>query len=953
MNGTTKGDHEDNDNDVTDYQTFCRALGEALRQQQQGQQHGTREEDGVLLAHTFRELHFDEPHGLSIRGIQLLTKALVSDTTPSSTTTSQPQTLYCLNDRFLSCLSQALEPLQREPSQPQSQQEEEPESPAVLLAAATTTATTINNQNDKDTTPLSYSQALAHLAWTIFGRIPWQVLTCTTSSSASSLPATIHALLGTYRGSQLLPTTTTTTTTREDDHEEEASRERTVDHQDHGDDHDHNPVLPVQFGTNGHAPSPMDYHDDLDEVWAEESDPSDYSYTDNDNDNVNNDNPHATEDWFGNLTDDTSRHDQPPPLTSYTDVAQAITNLLSQLTFTTLAPLLQSTTTTTTTSTSFTNCDWKRLSISETLVQLSLLLLLPSTNHNNHDQATTCPTTVWDELQLLCETPPPPTTSLVLPSNHWQRLALRPIHVFRDAAHYVLDITITTTSSTTSLYTTATPFLLTDYWQFLKALLQVDTVVTTTTAPSNTTTTNTTNTATSLAPATLLGLGLLSQFCNALLENSTNITNNHHYVMLRDFQKLVLTCCDELTHILEQVSSNTNGWGTAENGPSDREGRTTVAWAMSSVLQVLSMPPTSPTKGLATADYQVLLNSGLLGQWLQWWKTSREALVANVTDPQHQQHQQPPTDKVLATIHQAIQRSIFDMALVSPKLVGKYAWRYPGFASMVTTISTDTTNNNDRDALVDAFFWNLLSLELIAQEGPSAATGRVQWKAKPTNGKAPIPPQGPPSLSQCQDNARRCFQTICQQVVEVVSGWIAGQDNTTSCISGSSPVMSTVLIRQQHTLALFCELVDRLHSDRLLSATFTERLMADSERSLQSFLQEHLFGVLPGLLVQWKSPTFAKGTGKDDDHRLPKVKEDDVDEEEEGTQTDRSLVQPSSSSSTPTNANRLSLQVQNDSIVALRKSLKIVQSILDSAVSAPGDKVNSAFQRQSLSSKAD
>ena len=103
---------------------------------------------------------------------------------------------------------------------------------------------------------------------------------------------------------------------------------------------------------------------------------------------------------------------------------------------------------------------------------------------------------------------------------------------------------------------------------------------------------------------------------------------------------------------------------------------------------------------------------------------------------------------------------MLDLCAASPALLGKYAWRFPNFASTVTSSEAAT-------GLVDVLLWNLFGIHLSATSGTSSTTCRIQWK----NTKAADSTKDAPSAKECQQTAWSAFQDLCQQVRTTLDEW--------------------------------------------------------------------------------------------------------------------------------------------------------------------------------------
>ncbi|GKY93740.1 hypothetical protein MPSEU_000341100 [Mayamaea pseudoterrestris] len=783
---------------------YAKAIAEALRQAEDSP---PSRDAHVLLEETYRQLCYDCPIGLSSTACLQLGKILLGEE-KSYRKLEYDADLYILSDRLLNGLLQALDKIER-PS-------------AIVPPAMDEASTEPVAQHESFVQPLTdqdADSALATLAWNIFGRIPLKVLTAGSLKEAAKY-------VGTYRGNPV------------DLHERDNTAIRDPPEQPNelpdADD------IPIVANGNGHVI--LDGNDNMNEVWAEESDGSEFEF-ESDRFHV-----HA------HLHHDESVTTAIRQADSWLQVAQSITNLLSYLSFTKLSSMSMT--------------HWKRLEISNHLSQLSFMLLLqqPSTELLN-----------------------------VFPPEHWQRLALYPIHYFRDATlHHTND-------------------LLNDYLQFLSTLMQIQTT-TNVSLPST------------LMPCTILGVSLLSALCSSLLGESKQ-QRKANLAHIKTARQAILEGSDDLTIILETAMSEQTA-----SSQSDHAASAVLPWTFLSLWQVVVASCGNVSPALENAHAQTLLNTGLFRQWLQWWE---RLVVAGDDEACH-----------------VVQESIFDLCLVSPNLLGKYAWRFPGFAGRVCQIRNDSSQQVDTDIelasasrLVDAILWNLLAADFA--DAPSAPT--ITWKKKTKDDAIPMT-LPPPLLSTCQDAAWTGFQLICELATESITDWKRRR-------VGGLPA-STKLELQRKAVVSFMTLMDRLVStSQLLSEDFLTRITGAASYSqsppISAMVRLSCLEPIHDIILKWPSASLepmqakVKCTDTDGDVAV------NVSGTAASTQELRTIEEANNQTADPgARKARLDHQAINDAIRQLRRSLKSFQSLIDVAVNNKRQGHTTKYG-SSMSSKAD
>ena len=848
-------DSSDNEDNVEFRSNYAKALAQALRQ---AQEETDKAPPAAVLRHeTYRQFCFDDPV-VGAAGCRSLAKALLEKEKKDTTVTMTTMTQYALSERFVNGLQQLLVASTTTAS---ASAEQAPAPPAENDASTTTTAENDNadtlnldeplfvstvQQLEGGGTTSSAGAAHATLAWTVYGRIPLAVCTADTLQAAA-------IFLGSYRGAdivdnsndhddveavvdQLLDATIVSTQTNTTDN---------VNASDNDSGDSASSVAQSQSNDNGltTTPRPMPPVDET-EVWAAESDASDFDF--GDEMQLQQQQQLDLTHWnWTELDTDPYHLSTVPADTTWKNVAQAVTNLVSSLQFSTTLGNLAA-------------ADWKALRISESLTQLTLLLfVVPNDSVGG----------VWREW----------------PATHWQQLGLQPLTCFRDAAlHY------TRHHGETALSASAVT-VWQDYLHLLLTMVQVHHAAQASTGVYTPCTSNMASPPVAddsiVAPATWVGCSSLSALCNHCIDNNKTSSNsgsnlsvgnrrkNANRQLVTSVQECVLQCCDDLTFLLETTANSEVGVSLA------------IQWTFLAFFQVLSISTASAASvtgkpPLSNAQAQILLNSGLFRQWLVWWEKMDPASA--VCGP--------------------VQQSIFSLCAASPTLLGKYAWRLPGLAARVTTtVKAATKDEGDQEETLDVFLWNLLGIELAQ----STTTGSVvQWKntAKNTVASTPMKPA-------CQEAAGLGFQILCQRLVEILSGWKKQRQDELP--------MPDNFVEQQRMAASFVRLVDTLLSTPLLTTLFCKSMAPDKDKPAQLAGIRTELKPIQQVLANWPQTAMSH--------------EAKVKAEEEGEE-------PAKVADADYVPRTRKPGAEDESVNALRRSVKIMQSLLDASANSDGPK---------------
>ena len=680
---------------------YAAALAEALRASETSEP-STK----VLCDETYLQLCTDDPL-VSERGCRALATALLDSHSSSSSKMNNDKNkklrCYAPSDRLVQGIQQICQRISRDPSQQSTVTVNKNESSILSHGKKKATSTNVGdddkddggttrttssgleqqqqhesflaseNRNGSNTAEATQSCAYGTLAWVVFGRIP---LLCCLSNDLTEAASWI----GSYRGPPLSPSPSNNNNNNaaaEGDDEPLGAKEQesaTTEPQ----REDATEGLPWAAARTNRESEVDNDGDSLVEVWAAESDPSDYGY---DSGWDPQQQMGELDAWATSVQVDPHELSQPPSDTQWSDVIHAVTSLLRELQFSKLSGL--------------TLIEWRREKMADYLTQLILTLLLPHPSSSPLFHRPSLSTTANGVVKIPEQ------------EGHWQQLALQPLHVFRDAV---------------AMYPEA---LMGEYLSLLQHLLQVDHQleshhrqqgeVTTQSSTSHN------NKRTTIAPATWIGLSCLSSVCRDYLETQ-------HASTLRT---CILQLPDDLCAILEK----------SEKG----DATATIPWVFLPLFRMLSSRgggggSRSPARLAASSilsntQAQVLLNSGLFRQWLLWWErqsTTDNSDNTNATSP----------------VKHAMEYNLFHLCLLAPTLLGKYAWRFPGFAAEVTNPTVPTISQQQQHVdkngdtteypppppppkatrSVVVLLWNLLGIQLAEQSATSGGGGLSSGK---------------------------------------------------------------------------------------------------------------------------------------------------------------------------------------------------------------------------------
>jgi len=386
---------------------------------------------------------------------------------------------------------------------------------------------------------------------------------------------------------------------------------------------------------------------------------------------------------------------------SWTDLQRAVCDLLSELSYSKLAPLSKK--------------EWKKQHVSASLTQLTLTLLVrqPSSSSSSTDNSSSTP--------------------LLEGHEELRHLGVQPLFVLRDRAmdgsrdYDALD----------------------DYLTTLQTMLAVDAAIhihspqTQDSLPS------------SLAPATIVGLSSLSALCNSRDYLQSSKANR------QKIRQCVLENVEDLSSIVERSIPSVQDGSHADEDEYDK----VPAWVrlvltliptfqiLTNIIQLdgthlfdhasssSSSTVMTSTNSISNAEAQLLLNSGFF-----------RALVLLFTRTQESSTKTTTTTTTSAKVaRMQLLRSILIMSVQSTNLLGKYAWRVPELSAILCQEEFQQTH------LVDTIIWSLLGTICLASGSSSRLVLR---KLGSTRCSSNIP-----TVDTCRASTMTRFPQLCRAVV--------------------------------------------------------------------------------------------------------------------------------------------------------------------------------------------
>ena len=885
------------DSDDNFLRLHAKAIAEALQQQEASEQalaggaSAAKSQRDQLVQKTYTALCHDDPRVESDFACQCLATALLD-----------PQSPYALSGPLVEGIRQLCD---RDAGE---------QTPSSTEESLTSTS---------DSSP----RGSAMLAWAIYARIP--LLCC----QASSIPE-VNSYLGSYRPPP-------PPLADDEDPSTEENRVKALASKEKNEEADRVAAMLSQPPPEEQEPMPPTTADDdnnnndfENEVWAAESDPSDFEF----------DSGFSYEQQMTDLQDsfaewmvdrsDPIKLSRPgaAPLT-WKQVRHAVMDLTSQLAYRKVQSLW-------TASASSGNKNTASASVqdmnvlagtsrgpSDLLAQFTMTLLIPP--------STGTKSSVFDS--------PDDEEDALQPQRQLQAMAWYPLWVVRDASHQ-------------------TSPLFSQYVSLLQTLIAVDA------ANNNSTSSAITNIPdASMAPATYVGLTSLSTLCQQFVKTDDNQSSQSAFSSERveHFRTLRLSIweiSDDLTHALEQEdmirkaamkearSDNEKDKGGAND---NKSGSDWIVWTLLPMFEILTNQrlltgTTIMAKAESTAQrhhqqqasqrWAGLLQSGLFKQWLLRLQSLRDESSTSVSSSSND------------ALWQLVRRSllyIIAQSIPATSALGKYAWRFPNFVSLIEIGPShqlrEASPESDRgvkdklglfsETNVDDTLWNLLSMELAG--GVSATAPTIQWKSKKSAGAAPKPL---PSRVECAQISWDGFQSLCQQVVHVLENAAQEEnkkENSTSSPgkkeikSGAKPSESQSHL-EEHLLTLraFHRFIDTIVACPMLAKLFVHDLEAvtaatdvigsEGEEAKSGGRISKYLDLIQGALSQYKAPPSEDTKAS----QQTKEKDEDAATATSEQQSPTGDVEPSLAKERSQNASL------KENIHMIRKVLKVARSLL-------------------------
>lgn len=736
------------------FRVHAKAIAEALQEREAAEQAvasgsgtATKSQKERMIHDTYVALCHDDPQVESDLACQYLATALLDPESPYALSGPLVEGVrqLCSNQEAKQTTTQSAPPAavaaeEKQSSKQDNEEEEEEEDNSTLLTASTTSST-----------PLGSSM----LAWAIFARIP--LLCCQTNNLSE-----VHPYLGSYRP----PPPPTPLSEKE-------QKIDTLKEQLQGQDADRLAELLSRAPTveeetaiavekkydpnnsTNNIASPRNNDDLEEEVWADESDPSDFEFESGfsyEQQMADFQNQFAK--WMIDRTDPI-KLSKPTDNTTWKQVRHAVMDLISQLSYRQVAFL-------------FTSSGARNLSSSligsgapaDLLTQFTMTLLVPPSSSDQRPSLYDSPDDEEDALQ---------------PQRQLQSMAWQPLWVLRDAAAAVLSV------STFSQYLT-----------LLQMLISVDAAAVGSSQPLKVSKV--------MNPATYVGLASLSALCQQFMEEADQPLmkgNSTQQTLLERYRQLRITLfntTDDLIHAMEQedrikkTAITTKTSDAIDTDSSSPLGSEWIVWTLLPYWEILTNQRlqngtviVAKAESAAQRHHQqssqqwtALLQSGLLRQWI----LRLQALQPNQTTENSGDNSSKHHWLEQQLQWQLVRRSLLYLiahSMTVTTALGKYAWRFPDFANLVqigeSFSRTSTSTQPEREELdsfseecVDGILWNLLAMELAGNGKDAAPT--IQWKSEKS--KASKGPKAPPTREESQNVSLAGFQCLCRHVVQVL-----------------------------------------------------------------------------------------------------------------------------------------------------------------------------------------
>ena len=470
------------------------------------------------------------------------------------------------------------------------------------------------------------------------------------------------------------------------------------------------------------------------EVWAAESDPSDYDYGAGEDDNYGggerNNNNLLSSRWPGGMDDnDNDNNDdeddwfldpkslsKPDPQLNDIQTTDAISSLLHHANYNIFEPIFVS--------------DQARpnetLHVVNCLKEFVILMLLSSPSSPSSPTSSTSVV-----VQLLIE-------------HGKDHAILSPLWILRDAAMYHPE-----------QYSS-------HYLEVLQMLLAAQDQQGPSSQTENGTTTTATTATSLLSTSSIVGLSSLSSWClqqNGQQDNYKNNNKKNRNVTAVTVNAIVESMND-MSLIIEQALQPTSSPSSSslqsqpQPGSSDSDSNTKLKLSMTLVpiLEFLSgiwYNQWGPAPICRTPVAQTLLNSGFLRQILVL------ATTPVVTGSQD-------TAGSPSLLFQPLHHALWGLCVAYPKVVGKYVLRYPGTAQLVRRYVIQ--NDSTAEECVESFLWNMFSRIQCSESNPTASSpssSKIVWK---NGSKLKGQTSTPLTVDECSAVCEKAWARLCQLV---------------------------------------------------------------------------------------------------------------------------------------------------------------------------------------------
>ena len=669
----------------------------------------------------YRSLCFDDPmidtkiqSNISIV-VSSLCRQLLATTSKSTTTTTKD---YALSNRFVNGIIHVC--------QRQNQQREDD---VIEMDSKTTTTNTtkkeqrkhsdkdddlLSNQNEKNVArqpaPI-FSTSMAKLTFCVLIQMPLQIC-----QNMQNLPVA-RKFLGSYRGNEIVSAGGQQKQPEEENkstHKGQSTTESTAD----------TPAAPPveQNGDNNDKVETGS----LEEVWAAESDPSDYDYGEEDSSaqlvQTLSQVEIQEEDWL-----DPHFLSKADPTITIDQIVTALISIFKYINFSLLEPI-------------FTKSSKKELeSYMMELTQLVLLVLQPNSSFLSMSSAASNDTSS-------------------------QSAMLSPLWLLRDAA-----ILASTTVPTKTLMTsqkdkisTNTTMFIPSYLDLLSTLIAMDQAHMQ--DSSSTGGIASSKKSDPLCIASIVGLSSLSSWCSSLCSEG-----NKHTPNAIQLTKIAISeATNDLAHVVERAASSASDSSATDKKLQQQQNLTHTLVPIIEFLTGITYDQVTLSKRSSAPQQQptpqMLLNSGLIRQLLSI------AIELGKNNCQS-------SDSI--NQHYYFNQALWGLCVTYPTTIGKYSMRYPEFGIVVRQYNNRKTATDS----IHSILWNLFGFTQLCGETSNAAP-RVIWKSKTpkSNDNTTGVLTTPLTRDECEQVCQKAWSTLSSIVCDATKDSIDKPQDSLSVI---------------------------------------------------------------------------------------------------------------------------------------------------------------------------